>query len=197
MMKNKTKITRSMIERDAQYVLDFISNHDYEIPSSGKILSVVFMFFLPALILQVFLCIADYLLYIKTGFDWVSLFGVMVFSSIPLLFYWGALCISLYSSVSALLCVPLDVLKNTVLYEVVYQKIKRYSFIIMGFNVIVGILLLRTDHVFVALSGFGWFASLIVGGLSFSYSISQYFTPQVMAVLNKINKVISPSAVAK
>lgn len=74
------------------------------------------------------------------------------------------------------------------------KKIRSYLLGMVLLNSAVAAVLIFSGEYFVGGLGASWFVSLIVGGLSFSYSMGRYFTPQVMSALSKINEVIAPSA---
>ncbi|EGZ3978290.1 protein traS, partial [Salmonella enterica subsp. enterica serovar Richmond] len=56
------KITRSMIEQDAQYLLESVRATDYEIPSSGDIFKVIFKVYVFVVLLQIIGVLFDWLI---------------------------------------------------------------------------------------------------------------------------------------
>lgn len=186
------KVTRSMIEQDAQYLLESVRTADYEIPASGDIFKVIFKIYGFVVLLQIAAVLADWLLY--GNYKYYSFFSMMIFSGGSLVIIFGILCMMLYQNVSLALCIPEEVRRQSLVCQIVRSKLRSYLVAVVLFNTIVASVLLYCGHAYAGGLGFSWFLSLIIGGLSFSYSMSRYFTPQVMAVIDKIAEVIAPSA---
>lgn len=187
------KVTRSMIEQDAQYLLESVQATDYEIPSSGDIFKMIFKVYGFVVLLQVVAVLVDWFLY-SASYKYYSLFSMVIFSGISLVIIFGVLCIMLYQNVSLALCIPEDVRRQSLVCQIVRAKLRSYFVAVILFNTIVASVLIYCGQAYAGGLGASWFVSLIVGGLSFSYSMGRYFTPQVMSALSKINEVIAPSA---
>ncbi|ECA0340811.1 hypothetical protein EIK87_22860 [Salmonella enterica subsp. enterica serovar Richmond] len=186
------KITRSMIEQDAQYLLESVRAVDYEIPSSGDIFKVIFKIYGFVALLQVVGIFSDWLIYSGEG-RFYSYSDIAIMSTISLVVIFGVLCVMLYQNVSLALCIPEDVRCQSLICQVVRTKLRTYFIVVILFNTIIASVLLYCGHAYVGGLGASWFASIIIGGISFSYSMSRYFTPQVMSVFSKINDVIAPT----
>lgn len=185
------KVTRSMIEQDAQYLLESVRMTDYEIPKSGDIFKIILRFFSAVALLQLIAVLADWLLYGSGGEDY-SYSSMLILSCGSLLVVFGVLCISLYQNIAMALCIPGEVREKSLVCNIIRKKLRSYFLVMILFNYIVAIVLVLSGGYFVGGMGASWFVSLVIGGLSFSYSMSRYFTPQVMSALNKINEIISP-----
>ncbi|EBS4817069.1 hypothetical protein DEN29_18515 [Salmonella enterica subsp. enterica serovar Javiana] len=189
------KVTRSMIEQDAQYLLESVRTADYEIPASGDIFKVIFKVYGFVVLLQAVAIFIDWLFY--AGKDkFYSYSDIAILSGGGLVVIFGVLCVMLYQNVSFALCIPEEVRRKSLVCQIVRRKLQSYLVAVILFNTIVASVLLYCGHAYAGGLGFSWFLSLIVGGLSFSYSMSRYFTPQVLSVFSKINDVITPSTSA-
>ncbi|EKS4680063.1 hypothetical protein QB701_003980 [Salmonella enterica] len=186
------KVTRSMIEQDAQYLLESVRTADYEIPASGDIFKVIFKVYGFVVFLQITGIFADWLFYAGEG-RFYSYSDIAILSGGSLVVVFGVLCIMLYQNVSLVLCIPEEVRSQSLICQIVRTKLRSYFIAVILFNTIIALILLYCGHRHVSYLGASWFLSLIIGGLSFSYSMSRYFTPQVMAVIDKIAEVITPS----
>ncbi|ENZ0152878.1 hypothetical protein ACF7MS_004694, partial [Salmonella enterica subsp. enterica serovar Chester] len=175
------KITRSMIELDAQYLLESVQSTDYEIPSSGDIFKVIFRGYKFVVLVQLVAVFSDWLLY-GVNNDNYSYLSMLILSGGSLLVVFGVLCATLYQNVSLALCIPQDVRSNSLLCSIIREKIGSYLQVIVLLNSTIAVVLIFSGEYFVGGLGASWFASIIIGGISFSYSMSRYFTPQVMSV---------------
>lgn len=190
------KITRSMIEQDAQYLLESVRTTDYEIPSSGDIFKVIFKIYGFVALLQVVGIFSDWLIYAGEG-RFYSYSDIAIMSTISLVVIFGVLCVMLYQNVSLALCIPEDVRCQSLVCQIVRTKLRSYFVVVILFNTIVASVLLYCGHAYVGGLGFSWFVSLGIASVCFSYSTARYFTPQVMAVIDKIAEVITPSTTTK
>ncbi|EDV2691953.1 hypothetical protein LQM52_004050 [Salmonella enterica subsp. enterica serovar Eastbourne] len=190
------KITRSMLEQDAQYLLESVRTTDYEIPQSGDIFKVIFKVYKFVVLVQLVAVFSDWLLYGVDNEDY-SYLSMLILSGGSLLVVFGVLCATLYQNVTLALCIPQDVRNKSLLCSVIRKKIRSYLQIIVLLNSVVAAVLLLSGEYFVGGLGASWFFSLIVGGLSFSFSMSRYFTPPVISVLNKIAETVSLAGAEK
>ncbi|HHT2664537.1 TPA: hypothetical protein ACTYSP_004202 [Citrobacter freundii] len=186
------KVTRSMIEQDAQYLLESVRTADYEIPASGDIFKVIFKVYGFVVLLQIAAVLADWLLY-GVNYKYYSFFSMMIFSGGSLVIIFGVLCMMLYQNVSLALCIPEEVRRKSLVCQIVRRKLQSYLVAVILFNTIVASVLLYCGHAYAGGLGFSWFVSLGIASVCFSYSTARYFTPQVMAVIDKIAEVITPS----
>ncbi|EAA1644790.1 hypothetical protein DPS92_23440 [Salmonella enterica subsp. enterica serovar Richmond] len=186
------KITRSMIEQDAQYLLESVRATDYEIPSSGDIFKVIFKVYVFVVLLQIIGVLFDWLIYGTDG-EYYSYSDIAILSTVSLVVVFGVLCMMLYQNVNLALCIPEDVRRQSLICRIVSEKLRTYFIAVILLNTIVAVILLYCGHRHVSYLGASWFVTFIIGGISFSYSMSRYFTPQVMSVFSKINDVIAPT----
>ncbi|EDR9396390.1 hypothetical protein CC662_19910 [Salmonella enterica subsp. enterica] len=190
------KITRSMLEQDAQYLLESVRTTDYEIPQSGDIFKAIFKVYGFVVLLQIVAVFLDWFLYSST-YKYYSLFSMLIFSGFSLVIIFGVLCIMLYQNVSLVLCIPEEVRSQSLVCQIVRKKLRSYFIAVVSFNISVALILLYCGQAYAGGLGASWFVSLGIASVSFSYSIGRYFTPQVMSVIAKIAEIISPSATAK
>ncbi|ENZ0152881.1 hypothetical protein ACF7MS_004697, partial [Salmonella enterica subsp. enterica serovar Chester] len=175
------KITRSMIEQDAQYLLESVRATDYEIPSSGDIFKVIFKVYVFVVLLQIIGVLFDWLIYGTDG-EYYSYSDIAILSTVSLVVVFGVLCMMLYQNVNLALCIPEDVRRQSLICRIVSEKLRTYFIAVILLNTIVAVILLYCGHRHVSYLGASWFVTFIIGGISFSYSMSRYFTPQVMSV---------------
>ncbi|HFG9820668.1 TPA: protein traS [Salmonella enterica subsp. enterica serovar Frintrop] len=187
------KVTRSMLEQDSRYLLNSVRDADYEIPSSGAVFKTIFKVYGCVFFIQLAGVLADWMIYARRG-DYYSYSDMAILSTVSLVVVFAVLCVMLYQNVSLALCIPEDVRNNSLICKIIRRKLRSYFVAVVLFNMLVALILLFLGHRHVSYLGASWFASLIVGGLSFSFSMSRYFTPQVMSALNKINELVAPFA---
>lgn len=96
-----------------------------------------------------------------------------------------------YGNLSMLMCIPKNVRDNSLLLNIAKKKLKSYYCVVVVVNIIVAAVLISERSDFILGYGFSWFACMIVGGLTFSMSMSRYMTPAVVAALNKVRQIIS------
>lgn len=190
------KITRSMIEQDAKYLLESVRTADYEIPSSGSIFKAIFSVYGFVVLLQFIGVFSDWLIYAGGG-RFYSYSDMAILSTVSLVVIFGVLCLMLYQNVSLALCIPEEVRRNSLICRIVSAKLRSYFIAVILFNTIVAVVLLYCGHRHVSYLGASWFVSLGIASVCFSYSTARYFTPQVMAVIDKIAEVITPSTTTK
>lgn len=190
------KITRSMLEQDAQYLLESVRTTDYEIPQSGDIFKAIFKAYGFVVLLQIIVVFFDWFLY-SSSYKYYSLFSMLVFSGLSLVIIFGVLCIMLYQNVSLVLCIPEEVRRQSLFCQIVRKKLRSYFVAVIFFNVIVASILLYCGQAYAGGLGASWFVSLGIASVSFSYSIGQYFTPPVISALNKIAETVSLAGAEK
>ncbi|MEB6855230.1 hypothetical protein NA728_22295 [Escherichia coli] len=186
------RVTRSMIEQDAQYLLESVRTVDYEIPTSGNIFKVIFKVYGFVFSLQMTGVFVDWLIYYSDG-GYYSYSDIAILSAVSLVVVFGVLCIMLYQNVSLALCIPEEIRSQSLICQIVRRKLRSYFVAVGLFNTIVALILLYCGHRHVSYLGASWFVSLGIASVCFSYSTARYFTPQVMAVIDKIAEVITPS----
>ncbi|EBT5734741.1 hypothetical protein LHP66_004206 [Salmonella enterica] len=190
------KITRSMLEQDAQYLLESVRTTDYEIPQSGDIFKAIFKVYGFVVLLQIIAVFFDWFLY-SSSYKYYSLFSMLVFSGLSLVIIFGVLCIMLYQNVSLVLCIPEEVRRQSLFCQIVRKKLRSYFAAVIFFNVIVASILLYCGQAYAGGLGASWFVSLGIASVSFSYSIGRYFTPPVISALNKIAETVSLAGAGK
>ncbi|EAP7475659.1 hypothetical protein ABQ37_004412 [Salmonella enterica subsp. enterica serovar Sandiego] len=190
------KITRSMLEQDAQYLLESVRTTDYEIPQSGDIFKAIFKVYGFVVLLQIIAVFFDWFLY-SSSYKYYSLFSMLVFSGLSLVIIFGVLCIMLYQNVSLVLCIPEEVRRQSLFCQIVRKKLRSYFAAVIFFNVIVASILLYCGQAYAGGLGASWFFSLGIASVSFSYSIGRYFTPPVISALNKIAETVSLAGAGK
>ncbi|EHI1445386.1 hypothetical protein J8921_004330 [Salmonella enterica] len=190
------KITRSMLEQDAQYLLESVRTTDYEIPQSGDIFKAIFKVYGFVVLLQIIAVFFDWFLY-SSSYKYYSLFSMLVFSGLSLVIIFGVLCIMLYQNVSLVLCIPEEVRRQSLFFQIVRKKLRSYFAAVIFFNVIVASILLYCGQAYAGGLGASWFVSLGIASVSFSYSIGRYFTPPVISALNKIAETVSLAGAGK
>ncbi|MEQ4763438.1 hypothetical protein [Klebsiella aerogenes] len=180
---------KSEVELDALKLLSSL-NGDYEIPSSWKlvkpvikVMSVVYFVFFAA-------SVANGIIYIsEDGF--MTLYAGLFFSSIACLLLTGAVLVMAYGNLSILMCIQKEVRDRSLLINIGKKKLKTYGFVILVVNIMVAIVLISERSDFIIGYGASWFVCMIIGGITFSMSMSRYMTPAVVATLDKIRQVVS------
>ncbi|EBN9932940.1 hypothetical protein QTR52_004393 [Salmonella enterica] len=186
------KVTRSMLEQDARYLLNSVRDADYEIPSSGAVFKTIFKVYGCVFFIQLAGVLADWVIYARRG-DYYSYSDMAILSTVSLVVVFAVLCVMLYQNVSLALCIPEDVRNNSLICKIIRRKLRSYFVAVVLFNMLVALILLFLGHRHVSYLGASWFVSLGIASICFSYSTARYFTPQVMSVIDKIAEVIAPS----
>lgn len=96
-----------------------------------------------------------------------------------------------YGNISLLMCIPKDVRDKSLLIGIGKRTLKVYSYVAVVINFVVAIVLITGNHEFIFGYGLSWVASMLIGALIFSMSMSRYMTPAVVATLDKIRQVVS------
>lgn len=179
-------VLKSEVENDAKNIMESL-DADYRIPTSSeiilpiiKVMSVVYLMHALAVIVNEFIYKDDV---------WLLGIGMWLFLSCGIL--TGVALIMTYGNLSLMMCIPKKVRDESLLFAIGKKKLKVYGYVIVAINVAVGIMLIDGDHEFIFGYGVSWFVSMIVGGITFSMSMSRYMTPAVVATLDKIRQVVS------
>lgn len=136
----------------------------------------------------------DWLIYAGKG-SFYSYSDIAIMSTISLVVIFGVLCVMLYQNVSLALCIPEHVRGQSLVSQIVRTKLRSYFVVVILFNTIVASVLLYCGQAYVGGLGACWFVSLGIASVCFSYSSARYFTPQIMAVIDKVAGVITPSTI--
>ncbi|MGT3198590.1 protein traS [Yersinia enterocolitica] len=187
---------RSEVERDAFFILESLNEKDYEIPSNKKILGVLFKKIWPVYILQIAMILADCYVYFDRSASFlayvISVLELLLLSSGSMLFFTLAFVGSLYGPVTMSLVIGKDVMKKSVLMQILAKKIRFYGKFLLLFNTLVGLFLLYFHEAAVAALGLSWFGSFIFSGIILQGSMSRYMTPAAIDTVTKIKAIISP-----
>lgn len=179
-------VLKSEVENDAKIIMESMEA-DYKIPTSSeiilpliKVMSVVYLMHVLAVIVNEFVYKDDV---------WLLGVGIWLFLSCGIL--TGVALIMTYGNLSLMMCIPKKVRDESLLFAIGKKKLKVYGYIIVAINVAVGIMLIDGDHEFIFGYGVSWFVCMLIGGITFSMSMSRYMTPAVVATLDKIRQVVS------
>lgn len=183
-------IRKSDIEKDMENMMSSL-NGDYEIPTSWmivrpviKLMSIVYiMLFLAALI--------NGFVYFDNEYPMELFYGGAFFAAVSGVVLTAMALMMTYGNISMLMCIPKDVRDRSLLIGIGKRKLKTYGYVIVAINVVVAIVLISERGDFIIGYGVSWFVSMIVGGITFSMSMSRYMTPAVVATLDKIRQVVS------
>ncbi|KAA5922103.1 hypothetical protein F3I27_20420 [Pantoea sp. Bo_2] len=181
-------VLKSEVENDAKIIMESLEA-DYRIPTSSeiilpliKVMSVVYLMHVLAVIVNEFVYKDDV---------WLLGIGMWLFLSCGIL--TGMALIMTYGNLSLMMCIPKKVRDESLLFAIGKRKLKVYGYVIVAINVAVGIMLINGDHEFIFGYGASWFVCMLIGGITFSMSMSRYMTPAVVATLDKIRQVVSDS----
>lgn len=185
-------VLKSEIEKDAKNLMASLRT-DYRIPTSGeiispviKVMSVVYFMHIAAIIANEFFHKDDV---------WLLGIALWLFLSCGILTVMALMMA--YSNLSILMCIQKKVRDDSLLISIGKKKLKIYGFVIVTINVFVAIILITEGHEFILGYGFSWFVCMLVGGLTFSMSMTRYMTPAVVATFDKIREVVSSEAKRK
>lgn len=184
------KITKSMLENDASILLAAIQNHDYEIPTSKAVFSMILKVFFVMVLVQVIAVVVDTITH-EEKVNMNNIIMMFLFSSASLLFALFALTLTLYGSISFALCIPKEAVKNSIICQLIKQKIRFHFKLAVIVNVIVATILIYLGPDLIHALGFSWFVMIGACSIMFSGSMSRYLTPTVMATLNKVHETIT------
>ena len=190
MMKNKCVVLRTDIEKDAEKLMMSL-NDDYEIPSSWTVNRPVLKAVSLVLIIMIVASVINSIVYRHSDDPMDILFGGVFFSLLASIILSLFALMMTYGNLSILMCIPKDVRDKSLLIGIGKRKLKTYGYVIVAINVVVAIVLISGRSDFIIGYGVSWFVSMIVGGITFSMSMSRYMTPAVVATLDKIRQVVS------
>ncbi|EBM9948220.1 protein traS [Salmonella enterica subsp. enterica serovar Give] len=180
---------RSELERDAAYILDELKHRDYEIPTNGQILKIIFSQLGIVYAIQIFFISVDMFINVGAGgyhyFDTIILaFGSNAFFSLTFI-------MSCYNFVCMRIILGNEIRNQSVLIRLIEKKIRFYSVFLLFVNIMVGLILLWTGERFVSGLGFSWFVTFLVSVLCLQGSLSRYMTPAVVSSLSKVKELLS------
>lgn len=184
------KITKSDIESDVKRLMSSLEN-DYEIPISWMIIKPIINTMLVVYCMLFLAAIINGVVYYDKEYPLDIFLGGLFFSAIAGIVLTVMALIMTYGNLSILMCIPKNVRDNSLLINIGKQKLRAYGYVIVAINIVVAIVLISERRDFIIGYGFSWFASMLVGGLTFSMSMSRYMTPAVVATLDKIRQVVS------
>lgn len=179
-------VLKSEIEKDVQHLVTSLKD-DYRIPSSGeiifpviKVLSVVYFMHVVAIIANEFYYDEDI---------WFP--GVVMWFVLSCVILTALALVMTYGNLSLLMCIPKEVRNKSLLISIGKKKLMTYGYVTIAINFVVAIILITGNHEFIFGYGISWFACMIIGGITFSMSMSRYMTPAVVATIDKIRQVVS------
>lgn len=179
-------VLKSEIENDAKIIMESLEA-DYRIPTSSeimlpiiKVMSVIYLMHILAIVVNEFIYK-----------DNVWLLGIIMWLFLSCGILTGMALIMSYGNLSLMMCIPKKVRDESLLFAIGKKKLKVYGYVIVAINVAVGIMLIDGDHEFIFGYGFSWFVCMLIGGITFSMSMSRYMTPAVVATLDKIRQMVS------
>lgn len=179
-------VLKSDIENDAKKIMDSLKK-DYRIPSSGEIILPVIKVMTIVYVMHVIAILGNEFVYKKD----IWLPGMIMWLILSCGILTVVALMMTYGNLSILMCIPKDVRDNSMLLNIGKQKLKAYGCIIVAINIVVAIVLISERSDFIIGYGFSWFACMLIGGITFSMSMSRYMTPAVVATLDKIRQVVS------
>lgn len=183
---------RSELEKDVAYILDSFKSLDYEIPSNGQIMRVVFSKLTIVYVLQLFFIFIDIVLNSNSGeYDY---FDTIVLALGTNLFFSLMFLMSTYNLVCMQIALGEEIRNKSVFLGVIEKKIGFHSVLLIFVNMIVGGGLLSAGQGFVAALGFSWFVTFLLSMLFLQGSLSRYMTPAVVSSISKVKELISASS---
>lgn len=187
---------RSELEKDADFILASMKDRDYEIPTNKKIMGIIFRRLKYVYLLQVIFVILAFAIYKESGdlgYQFKKLIYLSLLSCATMMFFSLVFIGATYSNVCIFLTLGDDVKRESILLNIVKNKIVFYTRLLFIVNSLVGCILLWTGEPFVAGLGFSWFATFIVSMLFLQGSLSRYMTPAVVSSLSKVKELLSAS----
>lgn len=179
-------VLKSDIEKDVRDLLESLRG-DYRIPDSKEIIFPVVKVMLVVYVMHVVAIISSLLIYEKN----IWLPGVVIWLMLSCGILTAMALVMTYGNLSMLMCIPKEVRDKSLLLGVAKRKLKVYGCVIVGINAVVAVILISLRGDFIIGYGISWFACIIIGGITFSMSMSRYMTPAVVATLDKIRRVVS------
>ena len=189
-------ITKSDIENDVKRLMSSLEN-DYEIPTSWMIIKPIINKMLVVYCMLFLAAIINGVVYYDKEYPLEIFLAGCFFSAIASIVLTVTALIMTYGNLSILMCIPKNVRDNSLLINLGKKKIMTYGYVIVAINVVVAIVLISERRDFIIGYGISWFACMIIGGITFSMSMSRYMTPAVIATLDKIRQVVSSEANGK
>ena len=186
----------SELEKDADFILASMKDRDYEIPTNKKIMGIIFRRLKYVYLLQVIFVILAFAIYKESGdlgYQFKKLIYLSLLSCATMMFFSLVFIGATYSNVCIFLTLGDDVKRESILLNIVKNKIVFYTRLLFIVNSLVGCILLWTGEPFVAGLGFSWFATFIVSMLFLQGSLSRYMTPAVVSSLSKVKELLSAS----
>lgn len=187
---------RSEVEKDACFILEYLKEKDYEIPTNKQILGVLFGKIWVVYALQIIMVFLDRCFYFSEGggiyYNVYKLMGLLLLSSGSMLFFTLAFVGAMYSPVTMSLVIGKEVMEQSVLMQILSKKIRFYSKFLFLFNTLIGLFLLYFHEAAVAALGLTWFGSFVLCVIILQGSMSRYMTPAAIDTIVKLKAIISP-----
>lgn len=183
-------VTKKQIENDVFILVESMRSMNYEIPTSRKVLLLIFKWLSFVYIFQACSILIDFILH-KNVWERHDTSDVLIMSVIScgvVTFLW---VVSLYNNISLSYCIDEDLRKRSLLFKIILRKVKCYFTFTIGIVLISTVYLLWLGPAWVGILGIVWVVCTFIGGVAFSMSMSRYMTPAVVATLDKIRQIAS------
>ncbi|MDV1123185.1 hypothetical protein RZR41_24560 [Raoultella ornithinolytica] len=186
-------ILKSDIEKDARNIIESLQG-DYVIPTSSQIITPIIKPMSIIYFMHLLAYAANDFFYNEVRIDFLGQ-TTYFFISCGILTLMAL--IMTYGNLSILMCIPKDVRDSSLLLNLLRDKMKFYGCVMIAINIVVAVVMINIGPGFIVFYGFSWFASILIGGVILSMSMSRYMTPAVVATLDKIREVVSSEAKGK
>lgn len=115
---------KSELEQDVGFLIESISNSDYEIPTNSDVMRVILTNLYVVMLIQVVMIFCDFIIY---GNEWGGFVGKVIISFVGLLFFFFSFVLALYQPVSMMLSINNEVKANSLVIKLLMAKIKKFG----------------------------------------------------------------------
>ncbi|MDQ9128463.1 hypothetical protein RDT67_18770 [Serratia fonticola] len=190
------RISRNDLEADVEKIFLSLRNDNYMIPTNKEIFAPIIKMLVIIYVMQLSGIVADYI--VNHGYAMGSYFSLGGLFDILLvnIFASAIVLVLFYPYASILPCINKQIRDSSTLLTMLKKKFDFFLRLLIATNVVVGVVMVIKGYQLVFFLGLSWFITFIIFNIVFNLSIGRYFTPAVVAGIDKIKSLLSPSSAA-
>lgn len=190
------RISRNDLEADVEKILLSLRNDNYMIPTNKEIFAPIIKVLLLIYVIQLSCLVADYFFNYQNGMDAYFSLRDPFYILVSNIFSSAVVLILFYPYASILPCINKKIRDGSALLTMLKEKFNFFLKLLIATNVIIGVVMIIKGSQLVFFLGLSWFVTFIIFNIVFNLSIGRYFTPAVVAGIDKIKSLLSPSSAA-
>nr|WP_181375113.1 hypothetical protein [Pectobacterium carotovorum]ALG88596.1 putative protein TraS [Pectobacterium carotovorum] len=188
------RISRNDLEADVEKILLSLRNDNYMIPTNKEIFAPIVRVLLVIYTIQMLCLVVDYFVNYQNGMSAYFSLRDPFYILVSNIFSSAIVFILFYPYASILPCINKQIRDSSTLLTMLKEKFDFFLRLLIATNVVVGVVMVIKGSQLVFFLGLSWFITFIIFNIVFNLSIGRYFTPAVVAGIDKIKSLLSPSS---